>query len=42
MMFITPMPPTRREMAATLASRIVSVWVTACAVLSTWVELVIV
>ena len=37
MMFMTPIPPTSSEMAATLASRMVSVWVTAWAVLSTCV-----
>ena len=34
MMFITPMPPTSREIAATLASRMVSVVVTDAAVLA--------
>ncbi len=34
MMFITPMPPTSSEIAATLASRIVSVVVTDAAVLA--------
>ncbi|MHB8537279.1 MAG: hypothetical protein ACYDCS_04540 [Candidatus Dormibacteria bacterium] len=33
-MFITPMPPTSRDIAATLASRMVSVVVTDAAVLA--------